>query len=654
MKALLAIAEREIRDRWLLLAGAVCIGLMPWMLAPLDRSRMSVTAGGILGAMLFGLIVPVLTGWSVIGRDLSEGRLAFFFTRPTPWWAIWGGKWLAGALVTLSSALVMWLIVVPLDPEASTKMRAWFLEGSVALAGACCLLILAASHVASIAFRSRSLLLVLDIVLLAAAAFLFIRLATPWIAFSRIWSGQANWFIAGCVAFLAAVITLAGAVQVAVGRIDKRRGHRAMSAALWPSVAVLIAIASVWGHRLNHLRLEDLSRAYDLSASSQGTWFEVFGSAKDGLRHGLILVDSASGRSLSLSILPSPSWAAFSDDGRRAVWIEESKPLMPFSGVARGRSWDRLVVARLDGPSPSMSRLSLASPVRFAWRNTLALSPDGTRLAVLNGEMLDVFDVASGHNLVRIPAAEDEWIGPLLFASRARLHAYRAPRNSRWLGARTIELVEIDSDKRLSATTLGRLSLSEGEAITQAYADGRLLVRTIHDGFARMPGRPGPSRIEVRAMPAARVLTSITISNARLHDALLIDDGRVAILASDDTGTLRLNLHSADGALVWSLPFADGNNRGRIGGLLSAETLTVTIGPATSFARQSTVVVLLSNGVVVRSHAGARIVGDHGWNKIRALSPLAARVLQAEDGGLVVLDPGGKSIRRLLGQTAVQ
>ena len=37
----------------------------------------------------------------MLARDAADGRLGFLFSRPVPWPAIWGGKWLAAVVLVV-------------------------------------------------------------------------------------------------------------------------------------------------------------------------------------------------------------------------------------------------------------------------------------------------------------------------------------------------------------------------------------------------------------------------------------------------------------------------------------------------------------------------------------------------------------------------
>lgn len=646
MKALLAIAEREIKDRWLLLAGAVFVGLVPWALVPFDPRRLGVIAGGLLASFLFVMITAALTGWSVIGRDLSEGRLAFFFARPAPWWAIWGGKWLAAVVLTLGSALITWLLVVPLEPTKIPEMGTWLMEGTVALAGAWCLLILAVSHVASVAFRSRSPLLALDLLLLAGSATLGVWLAIPLMLLGVLdGSGRSNWVFAGLVALVAAIPTLAGAVQIAEGRVDKRRGHRAMSLTLWSVVTVLLLGLGAWSYRVTHPQFEALERVGSASAAPAGSWIDVVGfTSRQGRVPVAFLVDTSSGRWVRR---PFPAWnsaAVFSRDGLRAVWLGSSTFSLLHS------RWDRLFVCRLDSPSLELTETPLGVPLEGDWMASLALSPDGSRLAVLGRDMLDIYDLTSGRQLAGIPGGGAAWRGPVVFWEGSRMRTYRERRPARPVTGRTLELVEVDTTTKTVAS-LGALDVPEGQVVLQALQGGRVLVSPPPRDWAPIrPTTENANVIEARELPSGQLLASIPVTEGRLLDGLLLEDGRIAILRSGDEATVQLDLHSPSGSRLWSSPVPAAGGSGTIDGQPDVTTLSVSTGRGfvvDLFQARSTVFDL-ATGTALRTREGMKSVPRLWWRSRSAQSALAARVVMSDNGGLFLLDPRSSEQRVLL------
>lgn len=103
MRALLAIAARELRERWTLVAASFAGGFVLLAIALREGERALPIA--VIAAVPSAWAVALLMGGSVIARDLGEGRLGFFYARPVPWWAIGGGKLLAALLLAPAAAL---------------------------------------------------------------------------------------------------------------------------------------------------------------------------------------------------------------------------------------------------------------------------------------------------------------------------------------------------------------------------------------------------------------------------------------------------------------------------------------------------------------------------------------------------------------------
>ena len=85
MSKLLAVAARELRERWLLFPGALVAGLFPLVIPAFGVSRDVAPTAGAVGAALLGVAAAVVIGSSMLARDSSNGRLGFLFSRPLPW-----------------------------------------------------------------------------------------------------------------------------------------------------------------------------------------------------------------------------------------------------------------------------------------------------------------------------------------------------------------------------------------------------------------------------------------------------------------------------------------------------------------------------------------------------------------------------------------
>ena len=108
MKSLFLVAHREVLANHRVFWIAALTGLLPlWLplspgLGNWAPSEVG-TVGALLCVMMEVLILSIAFGWSMIGRDLVEQRLSFYFSRPISSSAIWAGKFL-GTVVVIAGA----------------------------------------------------------------------------------------------------------------------------------------------------------------------------------------------------------------------------------------------------------------------------------------------------------------------------------------------------------------------------------------------------------------------------------------------------------------------------------------------------------------------------------------------------------------------
>jgi hypothetical protein len=142
MSRLLAVAARELRERWLLFPGALVAGLFPLVIPAFGVSRDVAPTAGAVGAGLLGMAAAVVIGSSMLARDAANGRLGFLFSRPLPCGTIWGGKWLAAltlAATTATLTAIPWMVAYPLESlgghHGDSWLRAvWTSEGTLLFA----------------------------------------------------------------------------------------------------------------------------------------------------------------------------------------------------------------------------------------------------------------------------------------------------------------------------------------------------------------------------------------------------------------------------------------------------------------------------------------------------------------------------------------
>jgi hypothetical protein len=470
MRAFLAVFGRELAERRLLLLLGL-LGLVPLAL-PFLPGMPQGASQDLRDSSAFALALAVsgglalLLGATVIAADLAAGRLGFYFSRPLASGWIWSGKLAAALALSLAAAGLVFLPTVLLDgirlwrwlpidlPRPHAQVSDGMADTTFGLLWFVILwtvLVLAAvvtAHAVAVMARSRSPLLGLDLLALAAGAGL------AWSAGERLLAaGAHDAFWLACTGFGCAALgalALAGAVQVSRGRTDLRRGHRMLSATLW---ALLLAAAlgmEAYSRWVVAATPADLTAFPLVVPATQGSWLLVSGPAAHRMGYSpVFLVDLGSRRFVAVSRtgrLAGP--VRFSDDGRRAVWLA-------FAGRS-DRSPVELVSADLTAArvAPIHGRFALGRrPEDFA------LSPDGSRLAAIDGGRLLAADVATGRLLASAPLDSTATLyDGLLFTDPSHVRVYLSARGA--AGGEAARILELD----LATGKLAETGRFEGSA----------------------------------------------------------------------------------------------------------------------------------------------------------------------------------------------
>jgi hypothetical protein len=395
MRAFFALLWHEIRERRAMLVAAVIIALGIPLVTPLlpgTGSNPPEDVREILMWFAAGCVIPVfalLMGASFIGRDLAEGRLGFFYAQPLSGPTIWFGKLMAAAAVIWASQLIIMLPTAILSGEAGRILAARGLffvpigewaSSVIFWLGPFAVVLLA--HALGIVWRARSVWIVGDVIALVALVVAVRLVEGP---FLQVLSANVLLVITGWLVGAALLgLVAAGAVQVTVGRIDARRGHRVLSAVLWSVLAAAVITAAMWSHWVRTAVPSDLVRVNGISMGS-GDWIAVTGHSVGRFDYfpGFI-VNTTDGRWIlahSGSNVHERS-VAFSSDQRLAVWTE------PIS----------LQEARLMAVDLGAERLrsrSTGIAVRRDWRD-LVVSPNGRRAALIENDSVTVYEIESG------------------------------------------------------------------------------------------------------------------------------------------------------------------------------------------------------------------------------------------------------------------
>lgn len=384
MRQAMAIAVREIEERRFVPYAAVSFAILPFVLSAIPaisgRSPREVIAmAAMLLAAGFTLGLSVILGASFVGRDLSDGRLSFYFSRPVAPSSIWFGKLLA-ALALIGGCFAV--IAIPAWAVAHDRwLNIWtmpFVDGARYVLGAAVALLLL-SHVISTLIRSRSALVGLDFAALVAAA-----AAIYWMVLALARGGAATLIFRlsySLAAALALAIVIGGAWQLEHGRIERRRNHAALSQFLWGVFGAAVVIGAAYVAWVIAAKPGDLYASISASQSRDGIAF-LSGQVRDRADyHAGFLIDSAAGK--TLRVAPSAAWSVrFSDDGRTAVWLQ---PI--------GRGEFEFVTYSRGMAAPSETGITSDG-------GNFVLSGDGRRLAVFGRDNAAVYDIAQRRSLM--------------------------------------------------------------------------------------------------------------------------------------------------------------------------------------------------------------------------------------------------------------
>ena len=520
------IAAREIRERSRLFLVAAALAILPFVALGIPGMHTghgsAIRAIGATLAVNYAFAIALAMGASTIGRDLSEKRLSFYFSKPVSASALWLGKAGASVVIALLSALI---VALPATLLTSASRSTWAPDvPTVALfTFVVSVALFLGAHALSTMTRSRSILLLLDFLLAVAALGVVALILRPiLLAAGR----EVSTILAVSLgAGLLLILAVAPVWQLARGRTDVRRSHAALSQFLWTAVAVLLLLCAVFTFWLRAVAPADLVEVRMIDQAPAVGWAMVTGvAAHRGDVHSTFLMNAKTGQH---SRLAAPPWSSvcWSKDGRVAVWM---RPV----GFVRIQEFE---LHMWEAATGEVRATGILAP---SW-SSIALSDDGSRVAVTKGQVLSVFDLENRRHLVSVPI-ENGSRAHLFFTSRDRVRFLQydsARRNS----SDRVRTSELDIVKR-SLTLTGQREISGGSRPISYSADGSR-------AFARTTGEIVDGRT---LATIAKIAPSASWGSAMLHD------GKVAVVEKDGAG-LHLRLFDRDGRMVrgFALPNVD-------------------------------------------------------------------------------------------------
>jgi ABC-type transport system involved in multi-copper enzyme maturation permease subunit len=461
MNTAVLIASRELRDRTHLFLIAAAMAVVPFgaALAVRENRALAIATVACFLAAAYTQALAVALGVSSIGRELTEKRLSFLYAKPVSAASIWIGKATAGILTWLSAFAI---IVLPTYVFAHDGWRDNWAAGGDAITAYTLIfgtVLFFGSHAASTMLRSRSALVAVDFVLLSVMLVAILTMTRPILLGGGLDVVLMMLSLIG--AALLAILAVAPIWQLARGRTEPRRNHAAFSTALWSGAAVVVTIAAGYAYWVISAPLASITNLYNVEQSPTGQWLSVSGlTANRGSYQASFIVDSTNGKRERVSVSPW-STAHVSRDGNTVVWME-SDELVPRSGTLR------LHTLRLEAGATQT-----ATPLVISLPRHAQITDDGSRLAIITGDKITVYEVGTGRLLGAAQGINQNDVRSIFFAGPNVVRMFETSRGG---AAPVMRIREFDVSRGKLTATAERAA-PRSPAIQVSRDGSRLYVR---------------------------------------------------------------------------------------------------------------------------------------------------------------------------------
>jgi hypothetical protein len=511
MSRTLMVASRELRERTRVFLMAAAMAILPFAtaLAPAARgNRPMIIAGVAFGAAIMlttGLAVAL--GASTVAGDLASRRMSFYFSKPLSPWSIWFGKVIA-ALASI--AICFAIIVTPAFLVTGSEWKRSFAgTNALLLVAGIAAVLFFVTHALSTMVRSRSALIGVDFVMAAFSAGATFLIVRPLL----IGGSTLAFTVLRIIAItILGILVFAPIWQLAIGRTDIRRSHAALSRAIWVPIAILLIAFGAYAAWVVHVDPSDLKTIETVLQAPGGNSVFLSGNARGrGDYRASFLIDPNSGRHERIASLPW--WGVeYSEDGKVVAYLQ---PTLRMADA-------ELYTKRVDVPNAP----PVATGIRKAG-SAFAISPDGSRIAVLNDETISLYD-ATGHRV--IASARREYRATThaaFFLGPDVVRVYQSPR-----GSRQVDIFELDARTKSFVKTGSLQSNSPYGGIRLSHDATRLLV---------------PRTGAVADARTGAMIAQLPVTTSSSFAAAILTDGTVAVMKREQPKGTDLFLFAPDG-----------------------------------------------------------------------------------------------------------
>lgn len=415
MNTTLTIARRELAEKRFVFTAAaalaVLVMLMPFVPGvPKGSGRDVLVVSSAILSSAFAIGLAAILGTTIVGRELSERRLSFYFSKPIAAPAIWVGKVIAAAILLTITFLI---VSAPAFFAGQPAIRrVWSGEGRNFFVYLTIIVTVAffMGHILGTIARSRSAWAAMDLIAVASLALVAWLIARPLV------DGHAFLMlilILKITAWLLLIaVLIAGVWQLSVGRTDRQRSHLALSRFLWPATAVVVAIAGAIVAWVVSASPRDLVGDIHAYGPGRSEYALVGGEARNRLDY----------RPAFLMHLRTGEFERMGAGGPyfNVDFVEGGNKLLIMRPIDRKTGTTEVLVRDVaKGSREEKTGLTVGQ-----WVGATATTSDARRIAYVQSDILGVYDAQTKSSLGSVRLPKGEFIREMWFATpdAVRIH----------------------------------------------------------------------------------------------------------------------------------------------------------------------------------------------------------------------------------------
>jgi WD40 repeat protein len=411
--------------------------------------------------------------------------------------------------------------------------------------------------------------------------------------------------------------------------VDVVRGARARFVVLWVLLFALAGIAFGYVRWVLSPAPDDLLGIGIDAAAPRGSWIEIEGFARGRVDYrSSLFYDVASGRFVRARAGRDGA-IAFSGDGTAAAWTERSS-------LDAGGPQD-VWSCRFGAGEVRRVRTPISTRV---WN--IAMSPGGSRVALLEEKTVSVFEVPSGRLLASAATDSTKHYLRIVFLSEQKLRIYRMgplgaiAAGDAASGLASIGIIDFEIDARRLKET------ASIENVRRPFSIG------FNDRGERLIVWEKWGQVSLFDASTGRRLAPLGPGGWDQGSRAFLSDGR-PIVSESAGGNGRVHLFSKDGQ---EERVFDVGRAGlvRLGGEPADGRITLAIGPAPEIWSASDAFLLdLNSGALRKLGSHLSPIAAHMRWRLPQPEPgsEATRLFSRADGSVVRLDPQAESLKTI-------